>query len=231
MSDSELPTARARGGCMSKLLFLLLLLLAIGLGTGIFYAARPQDLSDLGGYGGAVSPRERDLAEVLKSSLDRGYNVTLTEAEINQWLGRTLVCKQGGPLGDFVKLKRVWVRLEDGRAEVIMVRSIFGKPFTVSMYLQVEKFEDARGLITDVKPDGGPYHPDFPKPPKGGRFGRLVVPQGFLHLILPAYRKLAAAFSEETGMAFSDMARIRIESDRLVLDPRDNSSDTGLAPF
>jgi hypothetical protein len=230
---SEPAPTRARGGCFSKLIFLLLLVVAIGLGAALFSAVRPQDLSDLKGRAGGGNQPQRDLKLVLRNALDRGYPVTLTETELNQWLSRTLQCKQGGMLEKWVKLERVWVRLEDGRAEVIMERSVFGRPFTVSMYLQVAKYEDSRGLITDVKPDGGPYHPDFPKPPKGGRFGRLVVPQGFLHLVLPAYKKLAAEFSQETGMAFSDMAQITIESGRLVLNPRGSHDDAGLpvSPF
>jgi hypothetical protein len=96
------------------------------------------------------------------------------------------------------------------------------------MYVQIEKMEDARGKVLDIRPQGGPYHPDLPHPPKGGRFGQLVVPQGFLHLVLPAYLKLAGAFPEEIELAFSRMSRADIKKGRLVLDPREALGDQGM---
>ena len=165
---------------------------------------------------------------MLKSAIDRGYAVTLSEAEINQWLGRTLAVKQGGPLGDKVTLNRVWVRLEEGRAEVIMSRTAWGKPFTVSMFLQVERMEDVQGTYTEVRPHGGTFHPDFPKLLKGGRFGQMVVPQGFLILVMPAYEKLAGLFPEEIELAFKEMSRIRIEKGQITLDPREPTGHQGM---
>lgn len=197
----------------------------MGLGSAIFFVTRAQDLRDLSS---AAPVAERDMTEVLRNSLDRGYKLTLTEAELNQWLSRTLTARQGGVLSDQVKLKRVWVRLEDGRAEVIMERSVLGAPFTVSMYLQVEKTESQEGLATQIRMDGGPYHPDFQRPPRGGRFGRLVVPQGFLLLVLPSYKKLASMFPEELELAFREMSRIEIEKGKLILDPRQAMGGMGL---
>lgn len=219
------------GGCISKLLFLVLLAAAVCIGSAVFLATRPQDLSDLGGYGPTAKPlAERDMRVVLKNAIDRGFPVTLSEAEINQWLGRSLVARQGGILKEKVTLDRVWVRLEEGRAEVIMERKFFGKPFTTSMYLQVERMEDAKGAVTEVRMHGGPYHPDFPNPPRGGRFGKLVVPQGFLLLVKPAYEKLAAVYAEELKLGFNDMSRISIEKGKLVLDPREPLGQEGMPP-
>src|SRR6478609_5561456 len=105
------------GGCFSKLALLILLAAAVGLGSAVFLATRPQDLSDLGGYGPTAKPLpERDMKAVLKNAIDRGFAVTLSEAEINEWLGRTLQTRQGGILKEKVTLDRVWVRLEEGRA-------------------------------------------------------------------------------------------------------------------
>ena len=217
------------GGCFSKLLFLILLAAAAGLGSAVFFVIQPQDLTDLGGYGPAMKTApEREMKVVLKNAIDRGYPVTLTEAEINQWLARTLVTKQGGLFEGKFTLDRVWVRLEDGRAEVIMARSLLGKPFTVSMYLQAERMEGAKGTRTEIRLHGGPYHKDFPDPPQGGRFGKLVVPQGFLLLVMPAYEKLAALFPGEIELGFRDMARIKFEKGRLVLDPREPLGQEGM---
>jgi hypothetical protein len=231
MSDST--RARSGGGCFSKLLMLILLAAAGGLGSAIYFALQPQDLSDLANPGAAVSAGpNRDLKAVLQSAIDRGYKLTLSEAEINQWLERTLVTKQGGFLEGKVTLDRVWVRLEEGRAEVIMARKFLGKPFTVSMFLQVERIEGLQGTATEIQLHGGPFHPDVPNPPRGGRFGKLVIPQGFLILVMPAYEKLAALFSEEIRLAFREMARIRLEKGAIALDPREPLGDQGMPkPF
>jgi hypothetical protein len=222
MAEPSKP--KSKGGCLGKLFLLILLVAATALGTAVFFIAQPQDLSDIGGYSPMVkSAPAREMKAVLKNAIDRGYPVTLTETEINQWLGRTLAAKQSGMLAGNISLERVWVRLADGHAEVIMERRIMGRPFTVSMFVRVEQFQGAKGVRTEVAMDGGPYHESIPRPPKGGRFGQLVVPQGFLLLVLPAYQKLAALFPEEIHLGFEEMARVKFEKNRLVLDPREPS--------
>lgn len=224
MAESSKPKSGV--GCLGKLLVLILLAGAIGLGTAVFFVIQPQDLTDIGGYGPAAKVTSaREMKVVLKNSIDRGYPVTLTETEINQWLGRTLSAKQGGLLAGQVSLERVWVRLLDGHAEIVMERSIMGRPFTVSMFLRVEQLQGLKGVDSSVHLDGGPYHESLPRPPRGGRFGKLVVPQGFLLLVMPAYRKLGQLFVEEKELGFEEMARIKIEKNRLVLDPREPSVD------
>ena len=219
----------SEGGCFSKLVLLVLMLGATGLGWSLFLISQPQDLSDLARNVEAAPPG-RVMKVVLKNAIDRGYPVTLSETEINEWLGRTLTVKQGGLLESKASFDRVWVRLEDGIAEVIMARKFMDKPFTVSMFLQVEQLEGPKGVTTEVKLHGGLYHPDLPNPPRGGRFGQLVVPQGFLLLVMPAYQNLAAIFPDEIHLGFEEMSRIKIEKGRLVLDPRAPSVADSLIP-
>lgn len=231
MSEPQNP--RSGGGCFSKLLFLFLLAAAVALGSAVYFVVQPQDLTDLGGYAPlAKGAPERDLKVTLKNAIDkagsdRGYAVTFSEADLNHWLARTVVAKQGGFLDSVVTLKRIWVRLEEGRAEVIMERAILGKTFTVSMYLQIEKMEDSKGAFLSVQPDGGPYSKDFPRPPRGGRFGQLVVPQGFLYLLKPAYQKLADLFPEESEQ-LTRMSKVKIEKGNLILDPREPLGQQGM---
>ncbi|MGL5016858.1 MAG: hypothetical protein ACRDBP_01890 [Luteolibacter sp.] len=227
MADSS--SSKVGAGCFSKLLMLILLAAAGGLGMAIYSAVQPQDLSDLKTPAPAASPvQQRDVKVVLKNAIDRGFPVTLQEAEINQWLARTLVATQGGLLAEKVTFDRVWVRLEEGIAEVIMERQFLGKPFTVSMYLQIERLESPQGVFTEIHPNGGAYHPDFPHPPKGGRFGKLVVPQGFIHLVLPAFQKLAEQFPDEIELGLREMSRITLEDGRIVLDPREPLGQQGM---
>ena len=157
---------------------------------------------------------------VLRSAVERGYDLKLSEAEINGWLRKTLVSKQGGLLAEQVKLEGVGVRLESDRAEVVMERSVFGKPFTVSMYLRIEQTESEDGVATSLHRDGGHYLDSFPKLKKGGRFGKLVVPQGLLLLVMPAFGELGGQFKDEISNGLEKMARVRFEDEALVLDPR-----------
>ncbi len=227
MADSSKPASR--GGCFSKLMFLFLLVALGGLGTGVYFVTQPQDLADIGGYGPATKATPvRNMRSVLQNAIDRNYAVTLSEAEINQWLAETLVMKQGGLLGKDIRLEDFLVRLEDGRAELIMVRSVFGKPFTLSMYFKVDKEQSGKEIITTFNPSGGPFLKDQEFPQKGGRLGQLVVPQGFLHLVLPSYLKVAELFSDETELAFERMQRVSFEEDRIVLDPRETLGDEGM---
>lgn len=205
-----------------------LLLAAVGAGVAFWLMSKPQDFSDVGGA--AESEGSRDLAVVLRESIDRDIKVTISERELNQWLAKRLVVKQGGALADKVKLERALVRFENDRAELILDRKIQGRPFTVSMYLQVQQTESDKGVATEILLHGGPYHEQLPYPFVGGRFGRLPVPQGFLLLVMPSFRSLAAAFPEELGL-IENMARIRIEENHLVLDPSAPDDDGGFETF
>ena len=195
------------------------------------FIAQPQDVTDIGGFVplSKITPT-RDLKGVLQNAIDRGYPITLSETEINRWLGRSLVSKQGGLLANSISIDRVWVRLEDGYAEVVIGRKIMGQPFTVSMFLTIQQSEGSKGALTEVQLHGGSYHQDFPQPLRGGRFGRLVVPQGFLLLVLPSYQQLASLFRDEIHLAFEEMARIKIEKHRLILNPTAPASDLDSLP-
>jgi hypothetical protein len=228
---ADTPKPKSGGGCIGTLATLVLLASASALAAAVFFIIQPQDLSDIGGYGpSAKSATPRDVKAVMRSAIDRGQAVVFTEAEINQWLGRTLGAKQGGMLAGQVSLDRVWVRLENGFAEVITGRSVMGRPFTVSMFLKVEQKQGPSEVRTEVSLHGGPYHELLPKPPRGGRFGRLVVPQGFLILILPSYRKLAETYREEIHLAFEEMTRVRIEPNRLILESQEFADRSAVLP-
>jgi hypothetical protein len=220
--DETTPQAQATPrGCSSRLLVLALLLSAVGLGFAIYFMTLPQDLSDIHGYTPDTrSLLRRDIRMMLQNSLDRSYPVTITEGEINQWLLGVLKTKQGGLLADKVTLDGVWLRLEDGRAELVLERKVMGKPFTVSMYLQIQQTESESGTKTEINLHGGPFHKYLPFPKCGGRFGQLPVPQGFLLLVMPSFKNLAAAFPEELRLGFEEMTRIKIDKGRLTLDPR-----------
>lgn len=227
MSDEPKPRSP---GCLTRIFTLILFFASIGLAVALFYAVRPQDLSDIKGYRGAISPNQRDLKVALANAVERGYPLAISEADLNVWLRQSLSLKQGGVFGEKVELDGVAVRLEKGRAEVIFERHVFGKPFTVSMYLRIEQTETPEGTATLLHRDDGPYFRDFPMLKKGGRIGSLEVPQGLLLLVMPSYQELAAKFSEEIHLGFERMVRVKIEEEELTLDSRDNSMPGGISP-
>lgn len=225
MADSgDVP--EKKGGCFSKLVGLLLFVVAIGVGAAVVSIVQPQDLTDLEGRGpGVVGEKSRDLPQVMKNALEGGYALTLTEKEINLYLRDTLKAEQGGFLADQVKIRDVAVRLEEDRAEVIIERDVAGQTLTLSMYLRVEQTELPDGRVTtEIFRNGGLYHESLPRPSVGGRFGQLPVPEGFLHLVLPSFTKLASVYRSESEVRsekaldfIDDMARIRIEEGKLVM--------------
>lgn len=237
MGEKKEAPPKPKGGCLSKLATLVVFVGLIGLGAAIYFIAQPQDLSDIAGRGpAAVGKESRNLKAVLKNATEGGYPLKLTEEEINLYLRDTLAFKQDGALAEWVKLEGVMVRLEDGRAEVIMERSIMGYPMTVSMYLRVEQTEKSDGGIqTRIFRNGGLYQDWLPKPAVGGRFGQLPVPEGFLLTVMPAFQKLAQIYREPVPAGsmlrrkpvkeidfIENMARIAIEDGQLVLDAAPN---------
>lgn len=211
---------------MGRLAVLFLLVIAAGLGLALFQMSRPQDLADVGGVGPAApSAGSRDITVVLQNAVKRRIPVTLTEAEINRWLATRIRPKQGGALAADISFESVRVRLEDGRAEWILERSVMGRPATISMYTQVIQTEGPKGVEGLVERHGGRFHEAIPYPNVGGRFGRLPIPQGFLVLVMPSFAELAGALAPEWEL-IEQMARIRIEKGRLVLDPRDPSESS-----
>ncbi len=223
MADSgDVP--RKKSGCIGKLLGLLMVVGLAGVGAAMFFIFQPQDLSDLDGRGpGAVGKPSRDLPQVMKNALDGGYPLTVTEEDVNLYLRDTLKAEQGGMLADQVKIRDVAVRLEDGRAEVIIERDVAGQSLTLSMYLRVDQRELPDGRVTtQIFRNGGLYHESLPRPAVGGRFGKLPVPEGFLHLVLPSFESLAAVYRTDGSKPvkaldfINEMSRIRIEEGKLV---------------
>ena len=219
---AEKNRAEKRAGCVGRLAVLFVLLFLVGLGAALFFIALPQDVSDISGYGFSAEGRNRrDVVRALERSIEQGRPVTLSETDVNAFIRRTLEVKQGGLLGKWVSIEGVGVRFHDGYAEVVIERRIVDRPFTVSMFLGIEQTESADGKITTyVNRHGGPFVEQVPRLNRGGRFGQLVVPQGFLVLVLGSFEQLAAAYDRELELAVEEMSRIRIEENKLVLDPR-----------
>ncbi len=158
----------------------------------------------------------RDLGEVLRRSLEQGHSLRIGEDELNAWLAATVEFRQDSSFGGLVRAEEVRVRCHDGYAEIIIGRRVAGLRHTVSLFVSVGQLADGG---KELRLDGGRFHAALSRPLRGGRFGSLVVPQGFLHFTGPVYARLADACSAELRSGFERMALIRIESGAFVLEP------------
>lgn len=208
---------------MGSLMTLLTFAVVVGLATCVWLIYQPQDLSDIKGRGSAAIGRKApNLLEVLKRAQSGVYPVTLTEEDLNLYFKDQLQLKQGGLLSEFVKLENVCIRLTEERAELIIERSLFGRPFTVSMYLRVETLRDVAGRTTkEVMRDGGDYFKSFPRLKRGGKLGKLEIPQGFLILVMPEFEKLANSMKPEIAAGIEDMPRVTMSKGKILFDPRE----------
>lgn len=219
MAASSRSAPPASSGCLFKLGALFVAGTVIGVAASLYFVTQPQSLDDIDGLDPATAQRGRDVSTVLTESVERQTPGHLSEAEINQWLARTLTAKQGGRLAEHVEFKRVAVRLTDGLAEVIMDREIAGRTFTHSVFVTIHQETEGNALRTELNIHGGRYAPWLPFPPRGGRFGSLVVPQGFLRLIMPAYTSMVDQLEPEVSK-FTTMTTLRIVDKKLEFDPR-----------
>ena len=206
--------------------FIAWLFFLIGSGSSLLLALAlavmmlPQDLSRIEGYGEGAKTREaRDLTAVLRESLERGHEVTISEDELNRWIGQNLKLKQQGLLGHAIEIKGLGIRLREDEIEMVMERSFYGLKSTLSMYFQVLVEADDNKSSKEVLLHGGPLVEFFPLLKRGGRFGRLTVPQGYIHLVKPAFFQLGEVCDEELGIAFRKMHDISVEEGQVVFTP------------
>ena len=208
-------------GCIAQLFFALSAFSSLLLAFALTIMVLPQDTWNIQGYGqGAQNQEARDLTAVLKESVERGHQITITEEELNRWIGQTLKLKQKGLLGGVVKVNGLGIRLMEGEAEIVIERSFVGLKSTLSMLIQVRVESDETRSSKEVVLHGGPMTRFFPPLKRGGRFGRLSVPQGYLYLVKPTFFQLGDLYQEELEMAFRKMHDIRLEEGKIVLTPR-----------
>lgn len=230
-ATSSKSTSSPRLTRVDRALVFGVVLFIVALAYALLLMFQPQNLSDIGtGRDPQLPVNARDLTKVFAESLEGSYALRISEEEINAYLEKTLSGRQGGILGGIITLENVLVRLENERAEVIIVRKCMGLTLTTSMWVAIDQTEDDQGRVqTHIDPNGGPFAL-MPFMLRGGRFGRLVVPQGFLHLVQSSYASLASLYPEEIRLGFEEMSRIRIEDGALVLDPR-HDQGAGLMEF
>lgn len=150
--------------------------------------------------------------------------MTLSEEELNRWISQTLTIRQQGMLAKQVSLIRLAIRLQEDRVELVMERRVLGLKITQSMYVQVVVENDASSSSKEVLLHGGPMLRFVPFLKRGGRFGSLVVPQGYLYLVKPAFFQLGEIYKKELHLIFRKMQDIQLKEGSVVLVPRPSTA-------
>lgn len=183
----------------------LLLLIALAMGAAMTMVMLPRDLSSIAGYP-ADKENKAPVRNILRESLDtlvaHDKNLVLSEEDMNRYLQKRVVGKQGGILGNLVKFKGVFVDFKKGYADVYVERSIYDYSFTMSCRVKMEKFK--RKTVWSVA---------------GGSIGRVDIPGRQLQPVLKAFKRLAMTCEDELEI-FNKMGDIQFEEDRMTLNPK-----------
>lgn len=188
----------------------LLLVVALGIGYLMIMVVIPRNLTSIKGYP-VEADDKKTVRNILPESLDtltqRDHKMVISEEDMNGYLQKRVVGKQGGAMGSFMKFEGVFVDFKDGYADAYVERSIFGFPFTMSCKVtQGEKFK-------------GRYNWELGR---GGSIGSLNVPGRQLQPIIQVFSNLAVICKDELDIInkISKSGSISFEEDKMTLDPR-----------
>lgn len=152
---------------------------------------RPQDLSDIAGYGDTAAAR--DLTAVIRSA--NGAPVTITEAELNRYLRDTCRMRQTGIFSIITHGQGVAVRVHDGYAELILDR-IMGanmhQTTAVNLTFSTENRLGTPELRIELR--GGESLAGTAG--TGGSIGKVNIPQRHILMLKPALESLLTCYPE-----------------------------------
>lgn len=181
----------------------LLLIVAIGLAVIMGMVLKPKNLKSIQGYPAELllATDSRNLLGELQAALNPELNdqtVTFTEAEVNQYLNQRIKGKQTGILSALVKYRGIYVDFEPGYAEIFVVRSVVGIPFTVSCRV-TQKKSDYKSIWKAG----------------GGTIGSFTMKSKQFKPILEAFLRLSATCKDEMD-AMNSMLSIDFGDDQIA---------------
>lgn len=233
--EKKQEAPKGRGGCIKRLVMLVLLVVFAYFGMHIYFLWQP--VGKPGAFGHAVidakiagvkvfpaievypmnhiAGREEILngrsipAPLLKERLNnavrRNYPVTFREEEVNAWLNKRLEVKQGGVLAPFVKARGVWVDFKQDEIEIIIERE-FGKGRVHVTSLFMKFNRSKQGYSIERH---------------SSHIGQVRAPGGFARLIMPAFEKLAEELTDELKFYQGGKIKdIKVGNGKITLDPR-----------
>jgi len=211
-------------GAFKLISVLVVLLLLAAMGVATYGAWQSADLSGISGREGLIKGQEAigyvDLKKKVKNALDSSSEVTITEAEINQYLAKNLELKQGGFIKGFASIKGVYVDLTDDHMEVFIEREIaqYGDDGvvnedvlspsnqTVSIKLKMYNGKDKDGKPSRIV--------EFP----GATIGQVPAPGMLVKIVMPSFLQIKDHFEAEVGL-YDKMNKVKITDGVIRLDP------------
>ena len=217
---------QSRGFSILKTIVTIVVLLAlIGMAAHTVMSWIPRNLQDVDGTDpvdeGVKIP---DLAERLSEAIEKSYEVTITEAELNRYIASRLELTQSSIVDDYVKITGVYIDLKPDLLDVSIEREFdipnnqqadgskkFGfLPFsqTVSMQLELRTVDDIEGLKSRTV--------SFP----GGNFGKAPAPGLLVGIVKPSFDVIAEVFQEEIKLGYEEMTSIVISDGLITLNSK-----------
>jgi len=185
----------------------------------------PRNLQDVDGTGPVEdSAKIPDLAERLKEAVEKSYEVTITEEELNRYIASKLELTQSSIVDDYVKITGVYVDLKPDLIDVSIEREfdipdnqqsdgskkLSFIPFsqTVSMQLELRTIDDVDGSKMRKV--------NF----LGGNFGKSPAPGSLVRVIKPSFDIIAEVFANEINLSYGEMTSVIVSDGVITLDPR-----------
>lgn len=175
----------------SLLAALLFLLFTGGLMLMVVNMWTPQDMHDIAGY--TDKGTARDLLVALRNA--NGSEVLITEGELNRYLRDTCRLRQTGIFSVLAHAQGAAVRIHDGYAELIIDR-VLSTHFhqTTAVHLCFEREIDHGRPKLRVEFRGG--ESIMGSLPRGGKIGRVGVPQRFIQMLRPALETMLDCYPD-----------------------------------
>lgn len=150
---------------------------------------KPQDMSDIRGYGDSVPAR--DLEAVIRNA--NGGPVTITEEDLNRYLRETCRMRQPGIFSIITHCQGVAVRLHNGYAEVIFDR-VLGANMHQTTAVNLTFTQELKLGIPELHADMHGGEPLLGSMPNGGSIGRVSLPRRYVIMLGPALDSLVSCY-------------------------------------
>lgn len=151
----------------------------------------PQSLNDVAGYQDQGS--SRDLLVMLKKA--NGGEVSFTEGELNRYLRETCRMRQTGLFSLIAHVQGLAVRVHDGYAELVVDR-IIGANIHQTTSVNISFHQETHLGRPELKVAFHGGEPLFGSVPRGGKIGRVEVPQRPVEMLKPALETLLDCYPE-----------------------------------
>ena len=158
---------------------------------GVVYMWQPQSLKDIAGYNDKSA--SKDLSILISSA--NGSPVSFTEGELNRYLRTTCRMRQTGIFSIFANAQGIAARVHNGYIELIIDRLVGANMHqTTAVNLTFHQEIEHGRPVLDVEFRGG--EPLLGNMPRGGRIGRVGVPEKHIQVMQPALKTLLDCYPE-----------------------------------